>query len=270
MKLWRKSRNLPSRMNRTTSPTNVVEGIRKVRITHYAHDVRHQSVMLIPIPRFAEKKFYDDWCYQPYMRNHEMIMSDDIFAPLQVAPIRFIIHRFPSLSYFHPGNMPAPLELGISRREFMKKEVMMRSPFLHLVLLTANAREKRCRFFVERHIRGLLGETYMAHPGGEQKNQSHRTQAKIESFVFLLNPAWIPYAMEALSRLEFRMTDCKEVDVGKHQDLIAIEQTANFFNCTVLYYLLFLFIICTMASLRSFMIYGKEIREKERNTREGK
>eukprot|EP00759_Apiculatamorpha_spiralis_P026992 PhF_6_TR29919/c0_g1_i1/m.43860 len=238
----------------TNLPTAVVvrEGQRYVNIFRLSHPSRHQTVTIIPIPRYASKKFYDDWCYQPYIATHDLVLADDIFAPIHVAPVRFFVHKTPELSYFHPANMPGPVDANISRLEFNKKDVSIRSPFSRLAFRTPKYRDKNCQDVVERGMKQVVGEVYVLHPG------------KAQSFVMLLNPAWVDHAVKVLQGYGFVVDETKEIPVGEEESIAFLEMVGNIFNNFFLGYMMFTTILAVTQSAVLFAEKGRLIRDEER------
>ena len=128
---------------------------------------------------------------------------------------------------------------------------------------SARARDRLCGPYVRRQVGELVGESYGAHPiGGAGGKAGGRPT--VESFVLLLNPAWVPHALERLRGLGFEIEETRLVEVGNDRDLAALEAVGDLFNVTFLYYLLFLAVLSSAGAVRSFFLRGKEWRDKEK------
>jgi len=234
----------------------VKNGIRHVTMLRLSHPTRHQRLTVIPCPRYANKKFYEDWVYQPYITENEIHMSDDILAPLHVGPVRFIIGKVPPLAYFHPGNLPGPLDTGLTRREFNNKMKVFRSPFLKMALCTAKYRDRSCGSLVSRRVKEAVGEVYLL-----------KTD-EMQSFVFLLNPAWVSEARKTLEGLGFVVDEERDVEVGKEDDIRDLEKAGDIFTFVLLAYIWFLSFMCLASSAKYFADYGRQVRDEEVKTQQ--
>eukprot|EP00760_Papus_ankaliazontas_P033158 PhM_4_TR6208/c0_g1_i1/m.89209 len=228
----------------------VKDGQRHIKVMRFDHPHRHQRVIVVPTPRYASREFYDDWVYQPYIKDNELVIADDIFAPLHVAAGRLLLSRTPGIVYFHPGNMPGPLDTNLTRREFYRRDGIMRSPFLRLIFFTVHFRDLN-HPWVRKSVRQLVGEKYLVHPN------------ETKTFVLLVNPHWADTAKTALEELGFAVGEVNEVPAGNDEHVRLLETAGDWFNFFLCGYLWTLIIICTTAQGKSFAEYGRKVKEEE-------
>ena len=121
-----------------------------------------------------------------------------------------------------------------------------------MAFFTARYRDKTCGPVAEKSMKDLVGETYLLHP------------ENVRSFVVVINPAWTPKALEALTSLGFVVDETKEVCVGKEDDIKFLEQAGDVFNFALLAYIWFLMLIVGTTQARAFADYGRKVRDDER------
>lgn len=237
-----------------------------VTILKLSHPTRQQRLTIVPTPRYATKTFYNAWVYQTYARDHQLRMSDDIYTPFHVPIARTLMgkrfDKYPALSYFRLVDMPDCIENNITRREFVARERLFKSSMWRKTTTPA-WRDKRVGW-VAREVHRQVGERYLGHP--HPKDQSH---------VWLLVPAQVPAAVNALVALGFTVDDKRVECIGPEADLDKLDRYASIANgCILSYCLLLLSIFVVNESYRLYKAYFayldevREIIEKQKRRQE--
>ncbi|KNH05298.1 hypothetical protein XU18_3617, partial [Perkinsela sp. CCAP 1560/4] len=146
-----------------STPYSVKEGERYVTVRRLTHPIRNQSIMLVPVPSFASHTFYDEWCYQPYVKHHTLVVCHDIATPTARTGLRVFLRDGSKIRAFFPGSLPSPATLDMTRKEFFKRFRYLKASVLRLTFLTAQYRDKTCERTVIQGLRSLFDQQYMYH-----------------------------------------------------------------------------------------------------------
>ena len=242
----------------------VKEGSRHINVFKITHPHRQQQLMIVPTPRFATSEFYETWVYQPYVKDHQLRIGDDIYGPLNVAIARTLMgktfKRYPDYAYFRLVDLPDCIENGLTRRVFVAKENFFSTP-LGIKFVTTPQWRDRHTAWVARRIIGLVGERYLSHPHESQR-----------SYVLLLPPAQVPAAITALQSLGFEVSDRTSAEVGKEEVLTVLERSgwvgSMFFLCYLGFY--FILFLCneTLRVKRAYLAYMDDLRALQQKKKE--
>lgn len=233
------------------------EGAKQVvRVLKVDHPFRRQRITIVPTPRYATEEFLNDWVYQPYVKEHVMYVSNDIYNPFYVFLCRVLLRkgRFPEYAYFHPMGLPDCVDVNLSRRSFIKKEQPFKTP-MSTILLTTNRFRDAHHPWVSRRVVNVVGEQYVVHPKEDK-----------QSMVFLLPPAYVPDAVNALQGLGFSVADTVTAPVGETSTITQLNSWSNKCQLLVLGYLWFLIVLFVVGESRHvhelFQDYKRELIEK--------
>lgn len=223
--------------------TNAETGETQTTILKFDHPHRLQRVMIVPTPRFASESFYKDWCYQPYVKDHQLRVSNDIFNPAYVAIPRILINtnRIKGLKYFTPLYMPDAIDNNVSRRVFINREQNFNT-FTPLMMLTTNTFRERWHPWIAKKTRKLVGERYLSHPKEDK-----------QSFVVLVPPQYAVTMANTLQGLGFKLADSAEVPTGETKSLKKLYFWGDFCQFAVLSY--FWIVITVMIINESIRMY---------------
>ncbi|KAK7198665.1 hypothetical protein NESM_000830100 [Novymonas esmeraldas] len=234
--------------------TNGAEQV--VRVLKVDHPFRRQRITIVPTPRYAKESYLADWVYQPYVKEHMMYISNDIYNPFYVFLCRALLRkgRFPGYAYFHPMGLPDCVDVDLSRRAFIKKEQPFKTP-MSTILLTTNHFRDRHHPWVSRRVVSIVGENYVVHPKEDK-----------QSMVFVLPPAYVPEAVNALQSLGFTVADAATTSIGDTATLSQLQRWSNACQRLVLAYLWFLIALFIVGESRHvhqlFQDYKRELIEK--------
>lgn len=227
-----------------------------VSILKITHPFRRQSITIVPTPRYAKESFYNDWVYQPYVKEHRMYVSNDIYNPFYVFYCRYLLtrDRFPDYAYFHPMGFPDCVDLNMTRREFLKRELPFKTPVVS-ILFSSNRMRDSHHAWVARRTVGIVGDQYVVHPREETT-----------SLVFVLPPAFVPELVNTLQGLGFVVSDSTTTPVGETTMLARLNSWSNKGQLLVLMYLWFLIALFIVGESkhvnRMFQDYKREMVEK--------
>lgn len=232
------------------------EGDEVARILKIHHPFRQQRVTIVPAPRYAKEEYYNDWVYQPYVNEHMMYVSNDIYNPFYVFFCRTMLRkgRLPGYAYFHPMGFPDCIDLNLTRRNFIKKEQPFKTP-MSTILLTSNRFRDAHHPWVSKRVLAIVGEQYVVHPREDK-----------QSLVFILPPAYIPDAVNTLQSLGFSVADTATAHIGEVVSLEQLERWSNRCQLLVLSYLWLLIALFVVGESRHvynlFQDYKRELVEK--------
>ena len=209
--------------------TNEASGEVSTTILKFDHPYRMQRVMVVPVPRFATEQFYKDWCYQPYVKDHQLRVSNDIFNPAFVAIPRLVLQAdkagfYQGLKYFTPLYMPDAIDNNVSRRVFISREQNFNT-FTPFMMLTTNNFREKWHPWIARKTKKLVGERYLSHPKEDK-----------QSFVVLVCPHYAATMANTLQGLGFRVADSVEVPTGSAKPLKRLHFWGDFCLFAVLSY----------------------------------
>lgn len=227
-----------------------------VSILKISHPFRQQRITIVPAPRYAVEEYYTDWVYQPYVKDHIMYASNDIYNPFYVFYCRYLLkrNRFPAYAYFHPMGLPDCIEVNMSRREFLKRELPLKTP-LSTILLTTNSFRDKHHPWVPRKVLGIVGENYVVHPRKEK-----------QSLVFVVPPAYVPDIVNTLQGVGFQVTESATAPIGETETLQRLERWSRNCQWVALAYLWFLIALFIVGESRHvnelFQDYKREMVEK--------
>jgi hypothetical protein len=209
---------------------SVKEGVREVTVFKLAHPHRQQQITIVPTPRIASHDYYKDWVYQPYVKDNRLFISDDLFSPLYVYPLRPLRSRgkMGNLMYFRLVDFPDCVDVNMTRREYLQKELTFRSPPLRLFFTTPEFRDRHVGWVRHRVFR-IVGEKYLTHP-----HETHRSN------VFVISPAATVAALNALQELGFEVTNRVSVPVGEDKKIEELSKSAWIGNMVCISYLFWL------------------------------
>ncbi|ESL11754.1 hypothetical protein TRSC58_00488 [Trypanosoma rangeli SC58] len=201
-----------------------------VSILKITHPFRKQRIVVVPAPRYAKESYYHDWVYQPYVKEHRMFVSNDIFNPTSVYLARILIRCgfFPGYAYFHPMGFPDCIDLNLTRREFILREQPLKAP-MPLVLLTPNFFRAKRHPWVARKVIKIVGEQYVTHPREEH-----------QSMLFVIPPEYVPDAVNTLQNLGFQVTDHTTAVAGEAAVLSKLNRWSDIAQLVVLGYVWFM------------------------------
>lgn len=223
-----------------------------VRILKLSHPFRRQRITVVPTPPYAKESFYMDWVYQPYVKEHHMYVSNDIGNPLYVFYCRHLLKRdrFPSYAYFHPMGFPDCVELNMTRREFLKRELPFKTPAA-LVLLTSNRMRDRWHPWVSPKTVKIVGDQYVVHP-----------RAETQSVVFILPPTFVPSLVNTLQSLGFVVCDSATAVIGETATLERLNSWSNKGQLLVLMYLWLLILLFVVGESRHLNLMFQEYKRE--------
>lgn len=234
-----------------------VEGSEQiVNIIKVNHPFRRQRIVIIPAPRYAKVEYYNEWVYQPYVKEHIMHVSNDIYNPFYVFYCRTLLRRdrFPEYAYFHPMRFPDCVEVNLTRREFIKREQPFRTPTASILLTSTRFRD-RYHPWVPRRVTKIVGEQYVVHP-----------RDNVQSMVLVLPPALIPDVVNTLQGLGFNVAESTTASIGETETLRLLNSWSNKGQLMVLGYLWFLISLFVMGESEHVQVlfhqYKREMVEK--------
>ena len=265
-RLLSKAKKNISRLDFAQKPFIVKGEDRMVGIHSLKHPIRNQSVTIVPVPRFALKSYYNDWCYQPYMRQHTFISCYDVLSPLYIVPFRLLGLKFPSISFFHPANMPGPLELSMTRKEYFQRVHFIKTSIFRLVFLTASYRDRNSRQNTRSGLQKLF-DPKCTHKSVSLDNKGAKKSVQTDSYVLVVNVHWVPHALEFLEKdLGFKLESQTIASVGPEKSLSLIESVCDTWNLVILAYFAFVFLACVIGTINYFVEVGREewLREQEK------
>lgn len=198
-----------------------------VNILKINHRFRQQRIILVPTPRYAAESFYTDWVYQPYVKEHFLYVSNDLYNPFYLFYNRGRITRggYPGYAYFHPMGFPDCIDLNLTRRAFLKREQPFRTP-VSLMLCTTNHFRDRYHPWVSRRVNKIVGEQYVVHP-----------REDVQSMVFILPAAYCPDVVNTLQSLGFEVSETVSASIGAEETLGKLNRSSSLCQLTVLLYL---------------------------------
>ncbi|AYU79591.1 hypothetical protein conserved [Leishmania donovani] len=227
-----------------------------VRVLKIDHPFRRQRITIVPTPRYAREAYLTDWVYQPYVKEHIMYVSNDIYNPFYVFLCRSLLRKgkFPEYAYFHPMGLPDCVDVNLSRRAFIKKEQPFKTP-MSTILMTTNHFRDSHHPWVSRRTVNIVGEQYVVHPKEDK-----------QSMVFVLPPAYVPDVVNTLQGLGFAVADTVTASIGDAAIINKLNSWSDKCQLLVLGYLWFLlalFIIGESRHIRQlFQDYKRELIEK--------
>ena len=218
---------------------------RVVAILKLTHPTRQQRVVVVPCPRIALNSFYVDWAYQPYVKEHQLLLSFDIFSPLFAFGARSVIDRnkdsYEGIKTFSAMRIPGPAEQDVTRGIVAKRTHVMRPWVVQQIFTTARFRDRHHKY-VRHAVLRLVGESYLNHPARESDG----------SFVFLLPPAQAATALRALDELGFEVSDSTDAPAGNADSIGRLERYSSIGEAGVLLYL-YINIILVISAVYSFV-----------------
>ena len=224
------------------------DGTRWVRSFKMLHPARQQRVFIVSCPRFALKAFYNDWCYQPYVKDHVLCISTDI----EVLPVHakagrnFVMNRAKNGEYddydsFYARHMPDNVDAGITRRQMYYREHIIRTSAPRVVFATTTFRDKYLHHrYVRKQLAKLVGESNLYHPSVESG----------QSFVVFIPPAQVGTALNALEDLGFEVTEAIEHDIGDETKLARLDRAGVVANRLLVLYIYFMCYLVGLFMLR--------------------
>ncbi|EPY29355.1 hypothetical protein AGDE_09997 [Angomonas deanei] len=227
-----------------------------VRILNVTHPFRKQRLTIIPSPPFAKEEYYNDWVYQPYVKEHVMYVSNDIYNPFYVFPCRILFNRgkYPDYAYFHPMGFPDCIDVNLTRRTFLKREQPFKTPTAAILLTSNHVRDRR-HPWVRRKVLGIVGEQYVLHPRDD-----------LLSMVMVLPPAYIPDVLNTLQEVGFQVSNTTSASIGKTETIEQLNSYGNKGQTLVLLYLWFLIALFVFGESKHvydlFQDYKREMVEK--------
>lgn len=227
-----------------------------VRILNVTHPFRKQRITIIPTPRYAQEAYYADWVYQPYVKEHVMYVSNDIYNPFYVFLCRTLMSRgsYPNYAYFHPMGFPDCIDVDLTRRLFLKREQPFKTP-MSTILLTSNRFRDNHHPWVSRKLMSIVGEQYVVHPRDE-----------LLSMVFVLPPAYVPDVLNSLQGVGFVVSNTTSAAVGETATLKRLNSYSNKGQLLALLYIWFLIMLFVVGESRHvnqmFQDYKREMVEK--------
>ena len=236
--------NFAKRLITAKDVVRVEDGRQLVSILKIDHPHRQQRLMIVPTPRFASEDFYKEWCYQPYVKDHNLLVSNDIFNPAYMSVPRLVLAnttKYGDVKYFTPVNMPDGIDSNVDRRDYVQRERPFGTP-APFILLTTNGFRDSWHPWVNRRIRKLVGERYVTHP--------HETE---QSYVLLLPPAYAASAANSLQELGFKISDKVVVDAGDQTGVKALLFYGDVAQFAVLSYFWIIIVVMIMNESRRFM-----------------
>lgn len=203
------------------------------RVVKLSHPFRKQVITIIPVPRYAKESYYDDWVYQPYVKEHRMFVSNDIYNPFYVFLCRFLLKRNwrAGYAYFHPMGFPDCIDLNVTRRIFIKREQPFKTPMLAMMLTSVAMRDARHPWVASR-TRRIVGDGYVVHPSADQ-----------QAMVMMLPCAYAPQALNTLQDLGFTVAETADAVIGESATLQQLNRWSAWGQRCVLAYLWFLIIM---------------------------
>lgn len=210
------------------------DGTRWVRSFKIVHPLRQQRVYIMPVPRFATKAFYNDWVYQPYIKDNSLAISTDIESPpfYQNAAWRLYFKPRRETDYkdydlFYSPNLPDSVDANITRHEMYYKEFAIRTPFFRMMLTTTPFRDRAFHYsYVVRGLHKILGGKNQYHPGVESA----------QSFVIFMPVMQVNTAINALEDLGFAVSEAIEHDIGEDAKLAKLHTVGSWANFLLIVY----------------------------------
>lgn len=233
------------------------EGRRMVKVVKMTHPIRLQTLTLVPVPRIASAQFYDEWVYQPYLKEHIVAITDDI-TPLTWTPVATWKCGKPETADIEPCNLseiPDALDCGVTAQWGNARIKKLWSSWLSMMFIPIKLRDKNPRWLRGR-IRSLLGEQYTVHPAETDR-----------SYVFLFPAPQTAHFLKHLTQMGFTESESVSVDAGPAATIDPVESACDKFNLVFIIYYTFLVLTAVIALQKYTYEIGLEemrkLRERE-------
>jgi hypothetical protein len=190
---------------------------RVVTVVKLTHPTRQQRVVVIPCPRVGLESFYLDWAYQPYLKEHQLLLNFDIYHPAYFFGGRLLMDRnkekFAGIKGFSVLRMPGPGEQDVTRAALRKRTFFSRPSIIAQTFTTAAYRDRKTNY-TKKILLQMIGDKYLTHPTREADG----------SFVLLLPPCHAAGAMQVLGDLGFEVADTTDALIGDADKIEAVEK----------------------------------------------
>jgi hypothetical protein len=199
---------LSNTVARATAPpvSFVRDGQQFVNVSRYTHPVRGQTVMLVPAPRFASKRFYDSWVYQPYPVENSVVYSTDCMNLLGIAAVYSELSAPEAeYTYLHWQRMPSSASMNLDRATTARKLRGVSFPLYRLVL-PVESRDKHHPWIVPKTRKAL-------------EVDSVKPSEELLRVVLIFPPSQASTLAQYLRVSGFELEEEVEVEVGNHEVL---------------------------------------------------
>ena len=226
------SKTIAAKVRPITDFAWVKDGRRVVKVMKLNHTERQQVVTLIPTPRIATQQFYDDWLYQPYLKDHLFAVSDDTLAIVYNPPTRWMCGKgkWKDVEPVSLLRIPDALDCGLTNTEGYNRSKSIFSHWRSMMFVPISWRDQRPAW-LKRQFTKLLGKTYLVHPVERDR-----------SYVVVIPAPQANHAVATLNNMGFVESTSVEVDAGPDDQVSDVERACDLFN--KIFNVYFIAIVC--------------------------
>lgn len=235
------------------SVTKIVGSELVLTVTKFKHPSRLQTVVVVPVPRVAQERFYQDFCYQPFAKDYIVHISLDIFLPWRVPFLRLLFDfgYFPGYRHYSPVKMSDSVDNDLTRYAFMSRERGIYTSAGLLIFTIASFRDV-FRPGLARRVRNIVGKRYLTHPPATER-----------AHMLLLPPSYAEAAIVALEDLGFRPVEQVETNAGDNSTITRCNMIAEISNLLLLLYIVLVSYVFWDYIIDWLKLQAEQIKQRE-------